>query len=181
MRKRILNLCQSVIVTLCCSSSALLADNPVAPSLKNIDCSTNELMSFFPKTVVEVVLLQAKFSPEDAKTIAGELSKKNPELASLVEKKASKMNPNPFIDLSQRDQGLKIYRETLYEVFSKVLKEHGVADEVTVQGLLEDIRETKSKLFIECIRKQQTTSNTPSTPSTSPTENEAPDLSARQA
>jgi len=155
------------VSTLCCCTtfitlanlSSLYADNvapPAAPSITStINCSKEELMTFFPQTVVQAVLINQNFSAEDAKAIALELSQKNPELIRIVEEKASKLDPNPFKDLSQRDLGLKIYRETLYEVFSKVLKAHGISDENKIQMLLDEIREAKSKLFIECIRKQQ--------------------------
>ena len=149
---------KSVIMTLSCCCSGLFADTPAVPSFNAMNCSKEELMSFFPQPVVQAVLLEAKFSNEDAAVISKELSQKNPELVKIIEEKASKMDPNPFKDLSQRDQGLKIYRETLFEMFSKVLKAHGITDEDQAHTLLEDIRESKSKQFIECIRKQQMSS-----------------------
>lgn len=148
----------SAIMTFSCCCGIVCASSPAVESTDSINCSKEELMSFFPQPVVQAVLLQAKFSNEEAAAISKELSQKNPDLVKMIDEKASKMDPNPFKDLSQRDQGLKIYRETLYEVFSKVLKVHGIADEDQAHALLEEIRASKSKHFIECIRKQQTSS-----------------------
>jgi hypothetical protein len=128
-------------------------------------CTKEELMTFFPQQVVQSVLMKAQLSKDQATSIAQELSQKDRELAKIVEEKAAKLDPNPFKDLSQRDLAIKIYRETLYEVFAKVLKSHGVTNEDQIQALLDDMQAAKSKLFIECIRKQHTNSSPLSSPS----------------
>lgn len=125
----------------------------------NMKCTKEELMTFFPQQVVQSILLQAGLTKEQSTDIARELSQKDRELAKTVEEKAAKLDPNPFKDLSQRDLAIKIYRETLYEIFAKVLKSHGVKDEDQIQTLLDEIQIAKSKLFIECIRKQQASSS----------------------
>ena len=122
-------------------------------------CTKEELMTFFPQQVVQSVLIKAKVSPDDAEAIAKELSQKDRELGKIVEEKAAKLEQNPFKDLSQRDLALKIYHETLYEVFAKVLKAHGIKNEDQIQALLDEMRAAKSKLFIDCIRKQTTKSD----------------------
>gem|GEM_PF-4690496 len=120
-----------------------------------IKCTKEELMTFFPQQVVESVLTAAHLPKNQVTAIALELAQKDGELAKLVEAKAAKAQPNPFNNLSQRDLAIRIYRETLYEVFAKVLKFHGVTDEDQIQTLLDEMQAAKSKLFIECIRKQK--------------------------
>ncbi len=73
----------------------------------------------------------------------------------MVEDKAAKLDPNPFKDLSRRDVAIRIYRETLYEVFAGVLKAHGISSNKQIRVTRYKIQEAKSKLFIECIHKQQ--------------------------
>jgi hypothetical protein len=125
-------------------------------------CTKEELMTFFPQQVVQSVLTHSNMTKEQATDIAQELSQKDKELAKIVEEKADKLEPNPFKDLSQRDLAIRIYRETLYEIFAKVLKSHGITNEDQIQTLLDEIQMAKSKLFIECIRKQQTPLSSPS-------------------
>jgi hypothetical protein len=118
-------------------------------------CTKDVLMTFFPAPTVKSVLIRNQIPSDQAEAIAKELSKKDQDILKLVEKKASQMDPNPFKDLSQRDAAIKLFRETLYEVFTGVLKEQGIADEDKINTYLEDIREAKGKLFVECIRKEK--------------------------
>jgi hypothetical protein len=120
----------------------------------SMKCTKEELMRFFPEQLVQSVLIKAQLPKEQADAIAQDLSQKDRELARLVEEKSSQIEPNPFKNLSQRDLAIKIYRETLYEVFAKVLKAHGVTNDDQIQTLLDELQEARSKLFIECIRKQ---------------------------
>lgn len=142
--------------------TSLQGETTEAVLSNSMKCTKEELMAFFPQQIVESILIKAKIPKEEASKMALELSQKDRELAKLVENKAAKMEPNPFKDLNQRDLAIKIYRETLYEVFAKVLKSHGMTNEDQIQSLLDEMQAAKSKLFIECIRKQQPNSSSPS-------------------
>jgi hypothetical protein len=171
MRRIVLSLCCSTVIALAATARLSAQESPVSappatksleespvsvpPAVKSLDCTKEELMTFFPKPIVQDVLIREKFTPEQAERMSQELSKKDQELVKIVEEKASKLNPNPFKDLNQRDLAIKIYRETLFEVFAKVLKANGVTDDERIQQILDTIQQSKSKLFIECIRKQQ--------------------------
>lgn len=124
-------------------------------------CTKEELMRSFPEQLVFSILDNAKITKEQATEIAKELSKKDKELARLIEEKTEKLGANKIQNLSQRDQAIRIYRETLYEVFAKVLKAHGITDDDQIQNLLEELGEARSKLFIECIRKQPVRTSDP--------------------
>lgn len=145
--------CCTAVIALNCLP--LHAENATKSPSSFLNCTKEQLMTFFPQPVVESVLTEAKISAEQVKEIAQELSQQDRELVKRVEEKAVKWDPNPFSDLSQRDLAIKIYNETLYEVFAKVLKAHGISNDAQIQTLLDKIRELKSKLFIECIRNQQ--------------------------
>ena len=124
--------------------------------LASPSCTKEELMKFFPQPIVmNVLVTDAHLSEKDAEAISKELAIKDNSLTQLVDEKASQQKPNPFNDSSQRDKAIKIYQETLFEVFAKVLKEHGINDEQQMRSLLDEIRTLKSKMFIECIRQQQ--------------------------
>ncbi len=153
MKQMISRLCCFTVMSLTCLAT-LCAETETVPS-SAVKCTKEELMTFFPKPVVKEVLTKAHLSQDQVNEIAQELSYKDSELVKLVEEKAAKIEPNPFKDLSQRDLAIKIYRETLYEVFAKVLKAHGVTNEDQIQTLLDDMQESKSKLFIDCIRKEK--------------------------
>jgi hypothetical protein len=118
-------------------------------------CTKQELMAYFPQILVKKILLKSNIQEQQARAIAEELAQKGQELEKIVAEKASKLDPNPFKDLSQRDVAIKIYRETLYEIFAKVLKNHGITDGNQIQILLDKMQLAKSKMFIDCIRKEQ--------------------------
>jgi predicted nucleic acid-binding Zn-ribbon protein len=149
-------LCCTVIA--CCHCTHDIYCETTEVLLSNaMKCTKEELMTFFPQQIVESVLIKAGVAKEQAAQIALELSQKDKELAKTVEEKASKMEQNPFKDLSQRALAVKLYQDTLYEIFSKSLKDHGatITNTEQIQNILEEIKTAKSKLFVECIRKQQ--------------------------
>ncbi len=101
--------------------------------------------AFFSQSKLSKQSLSKQIPKEQAHIIAQELSSKDRELARIVEEKSAQLEPNPLKNLSQRDLAIKIYRETLYEVFAKVLKSHGITDEDRIQTLLNDLQESRSK------------------------------------
>jgi hypothetical protein len=152
---------KELLSTLCCATTlsltcfATLQGETTEVVLSNsMKCTKEELMRFFPEQVVQSVLVKSNIPKEQAETIAHDLSLKDQELAKIVEEKSSKIEPHPFKNLSQRELAIRIYRETLYEVFAGVLKAHGITSEDQIQSLLDELQEARSKLFIECIRKQ---------------------------
>lgn len=116
------------------------------------NCTKEELMMAFPFYIVKEAMLSAGYSQDLSTQIAQELALKDKNISKIVDERAEQLHPNPFKDLSLRDQALKIYQETLYDVFSGVLKANGINNEAEIQSLLEKIRLTKSKLLIDCLR-----------------------------
>jgi hypothetical protein len=153
MKRFIFYACCTVMTTSLTASDTEANVAKATPSA--LECSKEQLMSFFPQPIVQAVLADTDLTQEQIVSIARDLSQKDQELTKRAEQKASKLNPNPFNDLSQRDLSNKIYNETLYEAFAEALKAHGITKDDQIQTLLNKMRETQSKLFIECIRKQQ--------------------------
>jgi hypothetical protein len=161
MKEMLSCLCYTTAMSIICFA-VLQAETTEVVLSNSMRCTKEELMRFFPEQVVQSILIKAHLPKDQAEAMAHELSQKDQELARIVEEKASKIEPNPFKSLSQRDLAIRIYRETLYEVFAKVLQEHGVTNKDQIQALLDELQETRSKLFIECIRKQGSKSSGPS-------------------
>ena len=151
-------LCYILTISMSLTASvALQADTTEVLLSNSMKCTKEELMRFFPEQVVQSILVKHNIPKEQADLIARDLSQKDLELSKKVEEKSEKLESNPFKNLSQREVAAKIYRETLYEVFSNVLKAHGVTDQDQIQIMLDELQEARSKLFIECIRKQPAT------------------------
>ncbi len=121
----------------------------------SMKCTKEELMRFFPEQVVKDVLIKANLPQNQAEAIAHTLSLKDSELTKLVKEKSAQLSiSNHESQFTQRDLVTKIYRETLFEAFSNALKENGVTDPDQIQILLESLKEARSKLFMECMKKQ---------------------------
>lgn len=120
-------------------------------SENNIECSKEELMQFFPQKLVRSVLIKTDMSPAKVTTITIMLSQKDSELSRTIESESEKLDENLMTHVSQREAAAKIYRETLYQVFSKVMNENGITDPDQIQKLLDELQEARSKLFLDCI------------------------------
>ena len=134
-------------LTLCAETTEVMLSN-------SMKCTKEELMRFFPHQIVHALLIKANIPEDKADAIAKELSDRNKDFARILEEKSEKITPNPFKNLSQRDLANQIYQQTLYEVFANTLRTHGITDEEKIQSLLSQLKEDRTKLFMECIRKQ---------------------------
>ena len=153
MNQIIAHLTCTIALTMPCR--CLLAVEERAPPVQEIMiCNKQELGRFFPKRVLKAVLIKDQVPQDQAETIADNLSTKDDVLMRTIREKASRMDPNPFQDLNHRDVAIKLYRESIYQEFAKVLKAHGIQDEDKIQLMLDDLQRAKSKLFLDCIRKE---------------------------
>lgn len=147
MRTRIIF--ASCLVGLTLTATTLRAD-------ATLDECTKELVSvLFPSQFVLETLKKYNVPESERDAIVNELNDKNKEVISVVEEKASKIDPNPLKDPSQRLQAVKIFRETLYEEFASVLKKHNVTDDNQIQQMLKDINEQKTTRFTQCAAKER--------------------------
>lgn len=125
-------------------------------------CSREILLTFFPKPIVLPILIQHKISESDAEKIADSLAKKDTDIIYAVEEKVLgqfKGNKSPAepdnSKESLRAMGVRIFKESLYLVFSKTIDESGVKiDETQAHAILDEIQDTKGKLFLKCIQSK---------------------------
>lgn len=135
-----------------CLGSCVQADGVEVEEMR---CTKEELLSFFPKQIVQKVLIQFKIPALKASEVADELSAKNHVLIQMVEQRAADLDPNPFKDPTQREKAIQIYQEVLHDMLAQALKSHEAGAEEQVDLYLQEIRKVKSQLFVQCIRSQQ--------------------------
>lgn len=119
------------------------------------ECSQEILLSYFPGVFVAETLNRFNIPKDQVDAIKRELLARDKEIIKQVEAKASKMSPNPLKDPEQRQVAVKLFRETLFENFSVVMKAHGVKDDKQIQAMLDDIQQQKAKRFARCMEMQR--------------------------
>lgn len=117
------------------------------------ECSRELLISYFPKVFVTETLKKYNVPQEKWETIANDLALKDKEVIKTVEEKAAKLNPNPLKDPQQRQAAVKLFRETLTDLFAGTMKANGVTDEKQISEMLNDIQQQKAKRFAMCMQK----------------------------
>ena len=136
-----------IVLLSCCFFFHLCSSQPVER------CDKDDLLKYFPAEIVKEVLKnKTKLKEEQVVKIVAQLSNVDDEIDQIVQAKASKMQPNPFKRAGFRNVGLKIYQETVLEVFVKVLSAQESINEAEARELLEEIRLAKGKIFINCIK-----------------------------
>lgn len=120
------------------------------------ECSKELLLTYFPKPFVNETLKKYNVPQDKWDAINQQLSEKDKQVISIVEDKASKMNPNPLKDAQQRQAAVKIFRETLRQIFSEVMKNNGITDEKQLEAMLDDIQQQKARRFAQCMERRKT-------------------------
>ncbi len=141
-------------------------------------CSKEVLLAYFPESFVLETLKTFKIPQDQWSAITKDLSEQEKNVVKLVDEKASKLNPNPLKDRSpeSRQETVKIFRETILEIFGNVLKAHGINDEKQIKSMLIDVQQQKAKNFAKCMEKQRSLfdkNKSSSTPNASPDETES--------
>lgn len=157
MRKNILT---SSFAGFCIGMSTLLSQGNLdaadlaAPAAMD-ECSKDLLLSYFPEKFVNETFKRFNISEDKWAAINATLSTKDKDIVKLVEQKAASMNPNPLKDPQQRQAAVKLFRETLLQVFTDALKANGIQDTSQFQAMLDDIQQQKAKKFAQCMEKQR--------------------------
>jgi formyltetrahydrofolate synthetase len=143
------------------------------------ECSKELLLAYFPEPFVTPALKKFNVPQDKWAAITSGLAAKDKDILKTVEEKASKLTPNPFKDRdpAQRQVAVKIFRETLTQVFSDVLKANGITDDKQITAMLDDIQQQKAKNFAQCMEKQKQSLRNQmnsQTPAGAPAENAAP-------
>lgn len=128
---------------------------PVLPSadVKDSECSKELLLAYFPEIFVRETFTKFNVPKDKWDAIVKGLNDKDKDVIRVVEDRASMMTPNPLKDPEQRQAAVKLFRETLLEIFSGVLKSNGISDDSQISAMLDDIQQQKAKRFALCIKK----------------------------
>lgn len=126
-----------------------------APAGTDAECSKEILLAFFPEVFVNETLTRFNVPKDKWDSIKQALAEKDKEVVKTVEAKAAQMNPNPLKDPQHRQEAVKLFRDTLLDVFSTVLKANGVSDDTQIKNMLDDIQQQKAKRFAMCLEKHK--------------------------
>lgn len=128
---------------------------PANPSadVKDSECSKELLLAYFPEVFVRETFTKFNVPKDKWDAIVKDLNDKDKDVIRVVEDRASRMTPNPLKDPEQRQAAVKLFRETLLEIFSGVLKINGISDDTQISAMLDDIQQQKAKRFALCIKK----------------------------
>lgn len=137
------------------AATAFFQQEPLLAETSINECSKELLLAFFPESFVNETLKKFDVPEKEWSGINQDLKGKDSDVIKMVETKASKMDPNPLKDPQQRQGAVKIFRETLLEIFSGVMKAHGITDDKQIQSMLDDIQQQKAKRFMMCMDRQQ--------------------------
>lgn len=143
---------------ICLSANGMCVDavpGPTAsgPTALTVTPPDDCLLSFYPTEFVNVTLDRNKVPKEEWVAINKELASK--DILGIMESKASKMNPNPLEDPSQRQASVTLFRQTLFDNFAVVMKAHGIKDDKQIQTMLDDIQQQKAKNFAKCVENHK--------------------------
>lgn len=111
------------------------------------DCSKEVLFSFFPRSIVRQVLQNNQIPQDRWEGILNGLSEQDKDLINRVESKASQLSPEMQND---RKQKIQLLRDIMLQSFTDVMKDNGITDQKLIVKLLNEIQETRAKLFEAC-------------------------------
>jgi hypothetical protein len=148
---------QNTLASLLLGLGAIIMPHSTIGAVVSDACSKELLLAYFPQNFVTVTLKKFNVPQDQWDGIAKDLAAKDKDVVKEVEEKAAKLTPNPLKDRSpeQRQAAVKIFRESLSDIFSTVLKAHGVTDDKQVQAMLADIQQQKATNFAKCMEKQK--------------------------
>ena len=153
------NLLKKAITGVVLGASALLSPCVTAAAAETPssadDCAKELLLSYFPEPIVNETLKRFNVDTKKWAGISKSLASKDKEVVKTVEEKASSMNPNPLKDPQQRQAAVKLFRDTLLQVFTAAMKENGINDTSKFQAMLDDIQQQKAKMFAMCMEKHK--------------------------
>jgi hypothetical protein len=115
------------------------------------ECSKELLIAYFPESFVTEALKKFNVPQDKWAAISSALTSKEGTVIKTVEEKAEKLPTNPLKDPKQRQEAVKIFRETLLQIFTEVLNQNGITDAQQIQAMLDDIQQQKAKRFAQCM------------------------------
>lgn len=131
-------------------SVCAFADEPTVD-----ECSREVLFAYYPEPFVKETLKKYNVPENQWNAIYGELAAKNGEIVERVEVKAKQLDIDPLKDPAKREEAIKLFQDTLYEVFADVMKAHNIQDPNQIQAMHAAIQDQKAERFADCIQKRE--------------------------
>lgn len=128
---------------------------PLLAQVSTNECSKELLLAYFPEIFVQETLKRFSVPEEEWSGIQRDLASKDKDVIKIVEEKAGKMDPNPLKDPGSKKAAIELFKGTLLQIFSGVMKEHGVTDDEKIQSMLTDIQQRKAERFTKCMQKSR--------------------------
>ncbi|MGK5595352.1 MAG: hypothetical protein ACSNEK_08350 [Parachlamydiaceae bacterium] len=119
------------------------------------ECSKELLLAYFPEKFVNETLKKFDIPQEKWADIRKGLNEKDKDVIKTVEQRADQMTPNPLKDPQQRQAAVRLFRETLLQLFGDVMRANGITDTKQIQAMLDDIQQQKAKRFAECMEQHR--------------------------
>ncbi len=141
------------IISILLGASAVLSPLGAAEYQEQLGESPEAVITYFPEKYVERTLERFQIPKAQRVSIISALAEKDAEVILIVEEKAAKMNPNPLRDPQYRLQAVKLFRDSLLEVFSSVMSKHGITDRDEVIEMLNDIQQQKAHEFSQSVKE----------------------------
>jgi len=141
------------LLTLCVGAVACFTPFYSSAEMQETECSEDIIMSYYPEPFVAETLEKFEIPQAQRSAIIRDLAEKDREVVPIVEEKAGKMSPNPLRDPKHRQEAIKIFRDTLYELFAATMQAHGVNDQEQIQAMLDNIQQQKAKQFAACMER----------------------------
>lgn len=124
-------------------------------TLEGRDYSKELITAFFPEGFMNEVMLKNQVPKEQWESINKDLTAKNSEVIPRVDEKASKIAPDLLVDPKQKQVAVKLFRETLFELFSEVMVSHGVTDNGKIQEIFDQLKQLKAESHFQSMQNRR--------------------------
>ena len=132
----------------------------MAPVASYADATADEcrelLLAYFPEPFVRETLKKFNVPEDKWDAIQKQLADKDKEVIKTVEKRAAQLDTNPLED---RQTAVKLFKETLLQVFTDVMKDNGITDNAKIEMMLKDMNQQKAQRFAKCMQKLEVKDN----------------------
>lgn len=116
-------------------------------------CSEMFKGNFFPPSIVNQVLKEFNISSDRWSAITADLSLQEKNVDEKVRQKAALLQPNPFEKPKKKLVIGRLYQEARFDIFEKVMKEHGIKDTLQIHDMFDQIQYIKASRIWDCYQK----------------------------
>lgn len=143
---------KSIAKTIVCFGliGSTLTFSGVEAADQTVDECRELLLAYFPEPFVKETLKKFNVPQDKWEAIQKQLADKDKDVIKTVEKRAAQLDTNPLED---RQTAVKLFKETLLQVFTDVMKDNGITDTAQIEMMLKDVNQQKAQRFAKCMQK----------------------------